>query len=78
MTCKSKLLTKAERTKPPVSREAAAVDDGIDMATQYLLQSMAPSNFIFLDAASIQYVSRNKAFSNFLLELSMKISKFPN
>ena len=28
--------------------------------------------------ASIQFVSRNKAFCNFLLELSMKISKFPN
>ena len=47
-TCKSNLWTEAERRKLPVSREAAAVDDGID----------------------------NRAFSNFLLELSIKISTF--
>ena len=76
--CKSTLLTEAERRKPPVLREADAVSDGIDMASPYLLQSTAPANFIFSDAASIQYVSRNKAFSNFLQELSMTISKFPN
>ena len=78
ITCKSKLLTEAERRKPPTSREADAISDGIDMAEPYLLQSTAKSNYLFSDMASVQYISRNKAFSNFLLELSMKISKFPN
>ena len=78
ITCKSKLLTEAERRKPPTSCEADAVSDGIDLAEPYLMQSTAKANYIFSDMASIQFVSRNKAFSNFLLELSMKISKFPN
>ena len=65
--CKSKLLTEAEIRKTPILREAAAVDDGIDMAEPYLLHSTAPVNFIFTDTASIQYVSRNKAFSNFFI-----------
>ena len=78
ITCKSKLLTEAERRKAPVSCEADAVSDGIDLAEPYLMQSTALANYIFSDMASIQFVSRNKAFCNFLLELSMKISKFPN
>jgi hypothetical protein len=69
---------KAERRKPPIAREADAVDKTIDMAEPYLLQSTAPANYILTDAASIQFVSRTKAFSNFLLELSMKITKFKN
>ena len=75
-TCKSKLLTEAERRKPPTSREADAVSDGIDLAEPYLMQSTAKANYISSDMASIQFVSRNKAFINFLLEL--KIIKFPN
>ena len=77
VTCKSKLLTEAERHKPPVAREADAVSYGIDVTEPYLLQSTALAN-IFSDMASIQYVGRNNAFSNFLLELILKISKFPN
>ena len=78
ITCKSKILTEAERRTPPTSREADAISDGVDLAEPYLMQSTAKANYIFSDMASIQYVSRNKSFSNFLLELSMKISKFPN
>ena len=71
-------MTEAERRKLPVASEADAVLDGVDMATPYLLQSTATANFIFSDAASIQYVIQNKTFSNFFQDLSMKISKFPN
>ena len=78
ITCKSKLLTEAERRTPSTSREADAVSDGIDLGEPYLMQSTAKAYYIFSDMASIQFVSRNRAFSNFLLELSMKISKFPN
>ena len=57
ITCKSKLLTEAARRKAPVSREADAVSDGIDLAEPYLMQSTALANYIFSDMASIQFVS---------------------
>ena len=62
MTCQSRLLTEAERWKPPVAREPDAVDRGINLADPYLLQSTAEANYVMTDAASIQFTSRTKAF----------------
>ena len=62
MTCQSRLLTEAERWKPPVAREPDAVDRGINLADPYLLQSTAEANYVMTDTASIQFPINNKSF----------------
>ena len=60
VTCKSKLLTEAERRKPPVSREADSVSDGINMAEPYLLQSTALRiSYFLMRPASSTYLEIN-------------------
>ena len=79
VTCQSCLLTEAEWRKPPISREAEAVDKTIDIAEPYFLQSTAAASYILTDTASIQFFSRTKAFFKFLaraLDENYQIQKF--
>ena len=74
---KSSLFTTAQRRQSPLHRESLGVNQILQIARPYLLQSKSPNNYIFCDASSISYISRVKPFSNFLQQLADEISQYP-
>ena len=74
---KSILLPTAIRKQAAVHRECFGISALLAMAKPYLFQSTAPANFLFNDASSISYISRNKPFSSFLQSLAEELSLFP-
>ena len=77
-TTKSMLLTTALRNQAAVHIEAFGVDRVLEAAKPYLFQSLSAVNYLFTDASSISYVSRNKPFSSFLQTLSETMSMYPS
>ena len=75
---KSILLSTSIRRQSPVHREAFGVSQLLALAKPYLFQSSATINFLFNDASSMSYISRNKPFSSFLQTLSEELSMFPS
>ena len=59
---KSILLSTALRRQAAVHREAFGVDQLLELAKPYHFQSTSPVNYLFNDASSISYISRNKPF----------------
>ena len=77
IAAKSTLFTTAQRRQSPLHRESLGVNQLLQIARPYLLQSKSPNNYIFCDASSISYISRVKPFSNFLQQLADEMSKYP-
>ena len=75
---KSILLPTAIRKQAAVHRECFGISALLSMAKPYLFQSVAPAYFLFNDASSIAYISRNKPFSSFLQSLAEELSLFPS
>ena len=73
---KSVLLTTALRRQSPLHKEAFGLQLAITQAHPYLLQSKSSNNFIFTDASVLSYITRNKAFNNFLQALSENLSYY--
>ena len=78
VSTKSMLLTTALRNQAAIHREAFGVDRVMELAKPYLFQSTSPVNYLFTDASSISYVTRNKPFSSFLQTLSETMSMYPS
>jgi hypothetical protein len=78
VSTKSMLLTTALRNQAAIHIEAFGVDRVLELAKPYLFQSLSPVNYLFTDASSISYVSRNKPFSSFLQALSETMSMYPS
>ena len=73
---KSVLLTTALRRQSPLHKEAFGLQLALTQAHPYLLQSKSNNNFIFTDASVLSYITRNKAFNNFLQALSENLSYY--
>ena len=67
----------AQSRQSPLHRESLGVNQLLQIARPYLLQSKSPNNYIFCDASSISYISRVKPVSNFLQQLADEISQYP-
>ena len=65
------------RRQSPVHREAVGLRKVIDLAKPYLIQTVAPVNYLFTDASSLSYINRLKHFNSFLQDLSEEISMYP-
>ena len=74
---KSSLLTTSMRRQSPVHREAVGLRKVIDLAKPYLIQTVAPVNYLFTDASSLSYINRLKHFNSFLQDLSEELSLYP-
>ena len=78
VTTKSIILPMTIKRQSPVYREAFGVTAMLQLARPYLFSSQTQHNFLFCDASSISYTSRNKHFSSFLQSLAEQLSMYPS